>query len=653
LVKPIRCSLSCFFEKEKPYKEQPKSMSFSFKDIPSSCFDGTWSFEDYEKFRSLKNEAKHELSLNYLSSEKTRCLEKVVNAYHAFVEKSHALSQLKEFRRALKRESKDVGSLKVAKYSSRYIYSFKGRSFYKYLKYFKIFLVNEKISVDSLFCGYEMFDDIFNSITVKMIMEIMQELAEPNLKKNRVKWKSIRDLFVQSLIETRQLGDKKIEWLTGSQSSSIIMMKRIALAANERLSLLPTGEILKRGFVSVCGELLSYIDSGGISSHVNFDKLSGVTIDNLMKAKVYAVNKACSVKNKEELAKNIDIALTALRRALQEKITLETKCNLIRKVNSSIMSLKINLLRLLYLYGVNNGEKQIINLKVNEIIKLLPEEFTRVGENKKRLRLCALIEGVVPKNVVQQSRKYLDTNVEVGCMVEYDAESIENFHENYIVRNKKLVKELSSKETGQAYTDAIEAYFNFDRSRGCKGIRGIVLNNIGLRYDLRFFDYNQCDNSEITQKVSTECFYVYASSDIDKYLETISFDIAQVSEKTQNQVSDILGNVSRPSCEERLEEMLKSMDTVQCFDESSINMIEQSFPIIWVSTTLDSTCHEEISGAIFEKSVKGPLELSKDIQIAATYKEHIEELREMLIGTGVRVISIETLYHLQNLQKDR
>jgi hypothetical protein len=368
------------------------------KTIPS-FLDGSWTYENYESFRALKNRAKDELTNKTLPADMKASFQKVRKAYHNFVANDPSLNRLKELRRFLKFKSSKYGKLEKSEKLSILNVPFKiAAHFHKFVAQGD----PDGLNLDTLDCRS---DDFIYELKL-----LQGGLINPELN-GMYGWNDFRMRYIQPLVSYHGMRDKEILWLTGSKSSSLPMMKRVSSSIDKPLSLMSTGMLLDGGFTPLCGEAVgcNYFES---ESHKSYLYLSGVPLKLLGRAWEYSSKTSYAGHSKEKLEKKLENEIEGFIRDLNssKKDEFNNENQIIRNCTSSVFRIQINLLQMLYVHGISNEKHKILKQKIELILKLLPPNVKApsILENSKKTveqRLYDILESLDTVEVLDNDDK--------------------------------------------------------------------------------------------------------------------------------------------------------------------------------------------------------------------------------------------------------
>jgi hypothetical protein len=373
----------------------------SLDGIPPSCLDFTCSFAEYEKFKSLKNEAKASLALNNLSYAQKESFRNIVRTYRHLTETTHNLRILKEFRKALKVAAKQSPQLPLEEIISIFI---KRVSSCKILSLFVPFISDHKGlgRTDIINQNQEKYAEQTKSTSQSLIEELT------SLSHQKPLWKAIKNKYIKSLFGSKEfslsLKGKKIEWLTGSTSASLVLMLEKTKHSRDAMSLKPLGRLLNENVVPLSGEINndypSYLGCGTMQ-HINEYHLSGTLLKDLEVAEWYANSITYHLPEKNDLELGIQSILNKLINCFgDDSDHYKNSGSFINEIVKLTVHLKIYVLKLLNIYGISDEMKEQIDQKIKKIISLLPPKGTKAITEKNLLRLYATISKILPQNLI-------------------------------------------------------------------------------------------------------------------------------------------------------------------------------------------------------------------------------------------------------------
>jgi hypothetical protein len=372
--------------------------------IPPSCLDLTCSFDEYVKFKNLKNEAKARLALNNFPYAQKEHLRNIVRTYRHLTETIPNLRILKEFRRALKTAAKQSPQLTLEEISSIFIEKV---SSCKILLNFIPFITNRKeLDVKDI----SQYQESCNELAKKVSKSLIEELT--SLPPQKPLWNAIKDKYLQTLFDSKECYNsfegKRIEWLTGSTSASLALMLENSQHSYQSMSLKPLGRLLNENVMPLSGEIndddSSYLDSG-TSDHISEYHLSGVFLSDLEVAEKYAVNFIYELPKAEHLELGIQSILNEFINCLccTSNPYFKNDDGLLLNVTSTLaIHLKVFILKFLHIYGMSEEKKGQIDEQIKKIISLLPSFCTKAITEKNLVRLYACISKMLPQSLINK-----------------------------------------------------------------------------------------------------------------------------------------------------------------------------------------------------------------------------------------------------------
>lgn len=275
---------------------QSLPLLLSSKDFKMKAHE-EFNFEDIQKFKAIKKEAKELLKQVTDPTLKSE-LKEIIKQYDALVESSEVLKDLRELSRAVRGKT-TLDEQKIA------------------LHKFAHFLFADTPGVPQNRKGGLGINGDVISEELKTLVE--EEVVNMQDKQTlfasddwKTKWAQVRERVWKGAQEVTNFPkDTTITWMTGNTSAALIGIKRIAdnrfiqktqdnsPQLESAPALVPTGALRHRTFlVPISGELEGGITKG---SGINFGSLSGVGIAQLQVASYYAHNESFKFDPEKEL----------------------------------------------------------------------------------------------------------------------------------------------------------------------------------------------------------------------------------------------------------------------------------------------------------------------------------------------------------------
>ncbi|MBA3722599.1 MAG: hypothetical protein H0W88_09390 [Parachlamydiaceae bacterium] len=168
------------------------------------------------------------------------------------------------------------------------------------------------------------------------------------------------------------------------------------------------------------------------------------------------------------------------------------------------------------------------------------------------------------------------------------------------------------------------------------------------------FVSNICENSNLCSVIA---FEDGNSQSVDKKFVKVFTKIPNIKEAEfpKLQIDQIKNfEESMRTQKEKVQAILDLFDNAKPleFTDDEKDLIHQSFPIIWASTTLESTPTEGMMGRPGERYLTKPALLGKDIQLLFVPKDNIQKAQKALSAYHVKVLDVDILHIIdKNLNK--
>lgn len=437
----------------------------------------------------------------------------------------------------------------------------------------------------------------------KNLIEFSQSLKLINSPEEMVKkvdkegWKRLRKIIFEASVEGRELvkQKKEIKWITGSKSSSLIGISRAAKTAlTDKPALVPTGLLIKHHIVPLSGE----VGYGSGRFGVNQKSLSGMCLIGLNVCFEYASSTSFTfnAKKEEEIIKDFIIPSKFLINNFQYASAF-----------TELERLKIAILRL-KLTGLYTSE---IDQRVQQIKKEFSQQIVNANKNNSIWKEYAFLIGqdITNRNEFKAGHNNIYHAGEVVGV-------ILNFYEEKLNGERRLIKQEQR--------------------------IGVITEINEGRVQIK------CDQDPTSRCVtSTDMIFKLSEKELKKELNEKSL----TSLKTQEEIISIL----EPSCVSLAEQAIEALNEMATLEpwkstDKEREMLDNPYPIVWGSFNLEPESY--FQGVSGEKIVTGTPILGKDIQIAFTSKEHVEDLQKVLdemltpYQERVKVMSFDAGFYL-------